>query len=167
MVDRAEEIAALEEFSKRVKGKKEYRRLQVVLLRIKHRKSIDEIAALFQIHRRTVYKHLERYRQEGLSAFNTRKPGATEGPRLMSTEEERELLSGLETQAREGQLLTGGQVQQACEEKLGRPVGLSTVYVLLHRNGWSKQQPRPRHPKGDDEAKSLFKKTTGNPSAAC
>lgn len=164
---REQEIIALEEFSEQVKGKKEYRRLQCVLLRMKHGKSVDEIALLERLHRRTVYKHLERYRMEGLSTFKPKKPGPTEGPRLMSTEEERELLSGLQVKAAQGQILTGGQVKQACEEKLCRPIGLSTVYVLLHRNGWSKQQPRPRHPKGDDKAKGLFKKIPGNPSAAC
>lgn len=166
-LDREQEIAALESLSKRVKGKREYRRLQCVLLRIKHQKSIDEIALLQQLHRRTVYKHLERYRQEGISAFEPGKPGAKKGPRLMSAEEERDLLSGLQPRAAEGQLLTGAQVKQACEEKLGRQVGLSTVYVILHRNDWSKQQPRPRHPKGEDEAKGLFKKITESSSVAC
>jgi len=156
-----EEIEKLEALSKQLKGKTEYRRLQCVLLRVKYRKSVDEIAEMLQINCRTVYKHQERYRREGLAAFEALKPGAPEGPRLLTSAEEKALLQWLEAKAGEGQLLTGTQVKQALEDKLGRPVGLSTVYVFLHRNDWSKQQPRPRHPKGDEEAKGLFKKTTG------
>jgi transposase len=155
------EIEQLEALGKQLKGKTEYRRLQCVLLRVKHSKGVDEISDMLQIHRRTVYKHQERYRLEGLAAFKTLKPGVKEGPRLMSAEEEKTLLQSLETKAKEGQLLTGMQVKQAIEEKLGKPVGLGTAYLVLHRNGWSKQQPRPRHPKGDEEAKRLFKKITG------
>jgi transposase len=154
------EIEQLEVLGKSLKGKTEYRRLQCVLLRVKYHKDVDEIAEMLQIHRRTVYKHQERYRQEGLKAFEARKVGSPEGPRLMSSEEEKAVLQSLEEKAGRGQLLTGGQVKEALEEKLGKPVALSTVYVFLHRNAWSKQQPRPRHPKGDEKAKSLFKKIT-------
>lgn len=155
-----EEIEVLEKLGKQLKGKTEYRRLQCVLLRVKYGKGIDEIADLLQINRRTVYKHQERYRFEGLATFKAHKPGAKEGPRLLTREEEKDLLKNLESQAAQGQLLTGVQVKQAMEGKLGRPVGKNTAYLLLHRNAWSKQQPRPRHPKGDEEAKSLFKKIT-------
>lgn len=159
--NKTEEIEQLEELSKQLKGKKEYRRLQCVLLRAKYQKNAAEIAEFLQIHKRTVYKHQERYRLEGLATFETRKPGPQRGPRLMSSDEEKALLKELEVKASEGQLLRGSQVKEACEEKIGKPVGKSTIYRLLHRNGWSKQQPRPRHPKGNEEAKSLFKKTAG------
>ena len=161
MLVTGEEIESLEALGKHLKGKTEYRRLQCILLRVKYKKGVDEIAEMLQLHRRTVYKHQERYRREGLEAFKARKPGFQEGPRLLTSTEEKALLKALEIQAGEGQLLTGNQVKQALEDKIGRPIGLSTVYVFLHRNDWSKQKPRPRHPKGDEEAKSLFKKTTG------
>lgn len=167
ILNKAEEIKELEELSNRLKGKKEYRRSQCVLLKVKYKKDVDEIAEFLQIHKRTVYKHQERYRQEGLAAFESKKLGSKKGPRLMSSEEEKALLKDLEAKAGEGQLLRGGQVKVACEEKLGKPMALSTVYLLLHRNDWSKQQPRPRHPKGDEEAKSLFKKTTGKDTRNC
>ena len=160
MAVEADEIEQLEALGKRLKGKTEYRRLQCVLLRMKHGKEVDEIADMLQIHRRTVYKHQERYRLEGLAAFEAHKPGAKAGPRLMSAEEEKALLDSLATKAADGQVLIGTYVKQAIEEKLGKPVGLGTAYLVLHRNGWSKQQPRPRHPKGDEEAKGLFKKIT-------
>lgn len=156
--DRAAEIEQLEALGKRLQGKREYRRLQSVLLKVKHGKGADEIAELLQLNRRTIYKHQERYGKEGLSVFEAKRPGPPEGPRLMSKEAEKALLKDLEGQASEGQLLTGTQVKQACEEKIGRPIALSTVYLILNRNGWSRQSPRPRHPQGDEAGKRLFKK---------
>jgi len=156
--EQTQEIEQLELLGKQLKGKREYKRLQSVVLKVKQGKGAEEIADLLQLNVRTVYKHQERYRKEGLSAFVAKKPGSQSGPRLMSREEEKALLNTLEERAGEGQLLTASQVKQACEEKLEKPVALSTVYLILHRNAWSKQRPRPRHPQGDEEAKTTFKK---------
>jgi transposase len=156
--EQIQEIEQLELLGKQVKGKREYKRLQSVILKVKNGKGAAEIADLLQLNVRTVYKHQERYRKEGLSAFESKKPGPPSGSRLMSREEEKALLNRLEECAGEGQLLTASQVKQACEEKLEKPVALSTVYLILHRNAWSKQRPRPRHPQGDEEAKTAFKK---------
>ncbi len=158
MVEKLREIEALEALGKKLKGKREYRRLQCVVLRKKHGKQIEEIGDLLQLNKRTVYKHLERYRKEGLKTFEAKQPGRV-GSRLLSEEREEELFKSLEAQAAAGELLTGPQVKQAYEKELGRPIALSTIYVVLERNQWSKKHPRPRHPKGDEEAKTLFKKT--------
>lgn len=156
--EQTQEIEQLELLGKQLKGKREYKRLQSVVLKVKQGKGAEEIADLLQLNVRTVYKHQERYRKEGRSAFESRKPGPPSGPRLMSREDEKALLKALEARAGEGQLLTASQVKQACEEKLEKPVALSTVYLILHRNAWSKKRPRPRHPQGDEEAKTTFKK---------
>ena len=156
--EQAQEIEQLELLGKQLKGKQEYNRLQSVILKIRNGKGAEEIADLLQLNVRTVYKHQARYRKEGLSAFESKKPGSPSGPRLMSREEENALLKALEERAGEGQLLTASQVRQAGEEKLEKPVALSTVYLILHRNAWSKQRPRSRHPQGDQEAKTTFKK---------
>jgi len=144
--DRKSEIQQLEELSKRLKGKREYRRLQSVLLHLNHKKNVDEIADLLQIHRRTVYKHLRRYRKEGLATFEARKPGLKEGPHLLSSEEEKSLLKGLEAQADEGQLLTGGQLKKVYEEKeLESPWWHSVPYTssCIATAGVSSNPPAP------------------------
>ena len=38
------------------------------------------------------------------------------------------------------------------------PVDESTIYRLLHRHGWRKLVPRPRHPKAHAEKQATFKK---------
>lgn len=50
------------------------------------------------------------------------------------------------------------QIQHAFEEKVGREVDDSTIYRLLHRHGWRKLMPRPRHPKADPQIQEQFKK---------
>lgn len=154
---RLEEIAALEAKGEKIKGRREYRRLQSVLLRAKEGKTAEEIAEILNIHPRTVEKHHQQYFKEGLQAFEAKKTGP-KGPRLLSAEAEKALLNDLESRAAQGQILSGFEVKEAYERAVGQPVALSMIYVVLHRNGWSKKHPRPRHPKGDEEAKSLFKK---------
>jgi transposase len=50
-------------------------------------------------------------------------------------------------------------VQAAYEAAIGRPVHHSVVYRALHRHGWRKIVPRPRHPKADEAARETFKKS--------
>lgn len=165
VISRAE-IEILEAYGKKIKGRREYRRLQSILLRAKEGKSAEEIAQILGINPRTVQKHHRRYFEEGLKAFDSNKPGPR-GPRLLNFEEEAALLESLKEQAAKGQVLKAGQIKPLYEEKAGRPCSLGTIYVVLKRNRWNKKQPRPRHPKGDEEGKSLFKKTTRNPQVDC
>ncbi|MHB1953997.1 MAG: helix-turn-helix domain-containing protein [Sulfobacillus sp.] len=44
------------------------------------------------------------------------------------------------------------------EEKLGRPVPPSTVYLMLHLHGWRKIAPDKRHIKRDPETQGDKKK---------
>lgn len=152
-----EEIAALEARAEKIKGRREYRRLQSVLLRARDGKTAEEISEILDIHPRTVEKHHQRYFEEGLQAFELQKTGP-KGPRLLSKEAEQALLKSLETKAAQGQILTGFQVKEEYERAVGQPVALSTIYVVLERNAWSKKRPRPRHPKGNPDEQTLFKK---------
>jgi transposase len=151
-------ILELEAKDKMIKERREGKRLQSVLLRVREGKSAAEIAKQLGLHPRTVQKHQQRYFKEGLSAFD-KKPMGTRGPRLLRVEQEAELLESVAAQAAAGQLITARQLKRLVEEKAGKACCLGSVYGLLKRNNWSKKQPRPRHPKGCEEAKSLFKKT--------
>jgi len=153
-----EEIQALEERGKKIKGRREYRRLQSVLMRAREKKTAEEIAAILGIHARTVEKHHQRYFEEGMKAFEARKPGPT-GPRILSVLAERDLFETLRDEAAKGKLVNASRIKTYFEEKAGQSCANSTVYRAIHRNQWSKKNPRPRHPRGNEEAKCLFKKT--------
>jgi transposase len=153
-----QEVIELERLSKKIRGIREYRRLQSVLLRARDGKTAKEIGTILGLNERTVEKHHARYFAEGLVAFESRKSG-TSGPRLLTPEQESALLQGLESRSSQGEIIAGFQIKEAAKEELGKSMSLGTAYLLLHRNGWRKVKPRPRHPKGEESEKELFKKT--------
>jgi transposase len=77
----------------------------------------------------------------------------------MTVEQEREFLSGFLDKAAEGGILIVREIKSAFEAQAGKKVAKTTIYRMLERHGWRKIMPRPRHPKGDDEAREGFKKT--------
>ena len=76
----------------------------------------------------------------------------------MTIEQEREFLAPFIEQAQTGGVLVVGQIKAALDERLGRPVGLSSVYSLLHRHNWRKLVPDKRHPKSDPVAQEEWGK---------
>jgi transposase len=152
------DIQALEAIEQSIKGRREHRRFLSVYYRAKEGLTADIIALRLGIHPRTVEKHHQRYFKEGVAAFNPKSTGPQE-PRLMSQIDEILLFESLKTEAMTGQFVNTSVIKSRFEEKAGKSCATSTIYVVIRRNNWSKKQPRPRHPKGDDEAKCLFKKT--------
>ena len=52
----------------------------------------------------------------------------------------------------------GEDVRRILEKEFGVLMKLSAVYGLLHRLGYSRLCPRPRHPQADPAAREVFKK---------
>ena len=78
----------------------------------------------------------------------------------LTEEEKASWIEGFRDAFNPGGILEVGKIQAAFEEKVGRKVAKSTVYDLLHRHGWRKITPRPRHPKPNPRAAASFKKTS-------
>ena len=74
--------------------------------------------------------------------------------------EEASWLEGFRDAGENGGILQVGRIQAAFEEKVGRKVAKSTVYDLLHRHGWRKITPRPRHRTAIRMQAASFKKTS-------
>ena len=51
-------------------------------------------------------------------------------------------------------------IREYAAKKLGTKVSKDYAYDLLHRHGWRKIEPEPRHPKSDSETQEEFKKTS-------
>ena len=75
-------------------------------------------------------------------------------------DQERELLAALQEEAGRGQVLTAKQVHGRVRQAVGKKVSLDYVYRLLHRHGWRKLGPRPRHGQADPQAPAEFKKNS-------
>jgi transposase len=97
------------------------------------------------------------YLRQGESVLPS-KPSGGRHRQNLTREQEKELLTPFLEQAAAGGVLVVAPVPAAYETALGRPVHHSVVYRALHRQGWRKIAPRPKHPKANEEVREAFKK---------
>lgn len=116
-----------------------------------------EIASLLQTSTRTVRRWIQR--------FNTGGPAALESVNLggrrwayLSDADERAILAVLRPRARAGRLLTATELVADIEARVGHPVSDDYLYDLLHRHGWRKVEPRPRHVRANVAAQESFRR---------
>ena len=117
----------------------------------------EEIARHSGISKATVHAVISRYNRLGVAAIETSAKGGRRRPYL-TLEEEKEFLAPFLAQAERGEIATVRQIWRAFEQCVGHEVDDSTIYRLLHRHGWRKMMPRPRHPKSDLGTQEQFKK---------
>lgn len=154
MVDKSAVIAAMQQAS----TVEEFQRYQSIHLRVSAGLAVSAIAAATGLSESTIHNLHSRVRREGLEAARSRGRGGRYRSYL-SLEEEKELLKKMEPVATRGGMIEVSKMHRAMEEKVGGTVAKNTVYQLLHRHGWRKITPRPKHPKGDVAAQEAFKKT--------
>ena len=135
----------------------EYRRVQCVYLREKYGYTSNQIAEITTYHPASVRRIQSKYRKTGIAALWVKPKGGRKHQNLSLADEEA-FIADLGRKAVSGQVIEVSQIHLAYEEKVGRPVGKSTVYALLRRHQWRKVVPRPQHPKHDEQAADAYKK---------
>ena len=149
----------LEPLMSRASSKEELRRIQAIYFRARFKDTAEMVALRTGLSLGTVRNLHSRWRQDGEAALELRKKGGRYHA-YMSLEEERAWLHDtFGKDAIAGGILEVGKIKRAYEARIGREVYPTTIYDLLHRHGWRKIAPRPRHPKADIEAQETFKKT--------
>lgn len=118
----------------------------------------QEIATHCGVSKATVHQVISSYNRLGVSAVETPGKGGRRHAYL-TVEQEREFVAPFFTRAEQGEIATTAEIQRAYETRVGHEVQESTMYRLLHRHGWRKLVPRPRHPKANTQAQEEFKKT--------
>jgi transposase len=98
------------------------------------------------------------YLRQGEAVLSDKPKGGRHHENL-TLPQEQALLTPFLTQAQQGGVLVVAPVQAAYEQVVGRPVHPSVVYRALHRQGWRKVTPRPKHPKASEAAREAFKKS--------
>jgi len=63
------------------------------------------------------------------------------------------------SQAAAGGVLFVPPLKLLVKARLGKSIGLSTLYLVLSRHGWRKLTPDKNHPKADPAAQDKLKKT--------
>lgn len=149
--------AALAEALKGAKDIGEYRRLQAVHLRSSLGLRVEEIseATGFSVsHIKNVHSA---YRRGGIEEIRSLGKGGRYHAHMTEAEESA-FLAPFIAVAKKGGIIEVSRIHMALEQKLGRELNRQVTYNLLHRHGWRKIAPRPKHPKGDKEEQETFKK---------
>jgi transposase len=151
-----EELVKLTGLQKRVR---EHDRFRAVVL-ARQGKGAPEIAGILNHGLRPVQRWIERYNKGGPGGLMEGQ-GRGRKPRLAAGQEPafRQRLEAGPLEADQTCAFHGKDIQRILENEFGVLLKLSAVYCLLHRLGYSRLCPRPRHPDADPAAQAAFKKT--------
>ena len=137
----------------------ELKRVQSIYLRAKYGMSAEQIADIVGWSVGTIRNIHYEYMKHGKEALRLHSKGGRYHDYL-GEDEEKLLLAPFSLTGKKGYILEVNKIHQAYEQRVGEKVAKSTIYRLLHRHGWRKITPRPRHPKADDKIMEAFKKTS-------
>jgi transposase len=149
-VEEAREVMA------KTKSLEQYRQALAVVLPLCHGMDLEETAQVLSVTPRWASWLRNRF-IAGERVGETENRGGRHHAYL-TEEEEAELLHPLAEKAAHGGILVVGQIKAHLETQLERPWALSSVYALLHRQGWRKLAPDKRHPQSNPEAQEAWKK---------
>jgi transposase len=134
------------------------RRLAMWLTHLRHFPA-HEVSTLLGVSVPAVWRWLSQYNRRGPGGLGRKGRGGWRWA-FLSLDQERELLAALQGEAGRGQVLTAKQIHGRVRQAVGKKVSLDYVYRLLHRHGWRKLGPRPRHVEADPQAQAEFKKNS-------
>jgi transposase len=106
-----------------------------------------------------VHNLISRYNRFGSEAIEGRERGIRRRCYL-SRDREAEFLKPFLEPAARGEICVAGQIKKSLEDLLDHKVHHSTVYRMLHRNGWREIVPRPVHPESKEKTQEAFKKSS-------
>jgi len=140
---------------------REHRRWLIIWNALVDPRPASEIAIHTDVSVSSVHNVVSRYNRFGPKAIEGREHGIRRRCYLSIDEEVLFLKPFLEI-ASTGEICVAGRIKQALEELLGHDVHHSTVYRMLHRNGWREIVPLPAHPEAKEETQEASKKTSRN-----
>lgn len=142
------EYNAIKEYEAKTRDKKISKNLRILMLRYEGEK-VDVIAKFYKVSKNAISQICMRYRKQGLDEFVRNK--YTSHYRLLSEEQEKEILTHFEELAESGHQITAKGIKEALNEACGKDTGNVYVYNVLKRHQWRKVMPRSQHPNAADE----------------
>lgn len=115
------------------------------------------VAEFLCASKQAVWLWISQYNRAGPEGLEREGRGGRRWAYLPLQEEQAFLAKAWERAAR-GEILIAKQLHGQLERATGRQLSLGYVYGLLHRHGWRKLGPRPRHPRADQDEQQKFKK---------
>lgn len=151
-----------EELKQRMRESQEgrqFQRWQVIYMMSTKRFRAKETAELVSVSKGTVHQWVHLYNHQGPEALGLQGRGGRRKA-LLSWKEEEALLAELRDKGKQGTVIIARTVRECAEKRMRRNVSKDYAYDLLHRHGWRKIAPRPRHPKRDKARQEEFKKNS-------
>ncbi len=133
------------------------KRLQAIASCATH--PMQTVAAVFGVHRRTVWQWAKRFRADGIAGLEDR-PGRGRRP-LLTVEQQGQMEQWLEqgcTAGGEPVHWTLARLQIELEAEFGVKMSLTSIWKRLRKTGFRQKVPRPHHCRADPEAGETFKK---------
>jgi transposase len=152
------DLLAIENSMKVADKAEEFRRFQAIYLRLSLNLGVKDIAKITGFSESWVRQLHHYYKKLGLEGLKSKPKGGRNND-LFSKNQELEVLSSIEDEAKVGGILEVSKVHAALEKYCDKSISKQTTYNILHRHGWRKIAPRPKHPKSDALAQETFKKT--------
>ncbi len=155
-----EHVVAARELLRSAKTAEELRRAQAVLLPLDLGLSLEQTARAIGRSVNATCAIRTRFAKvaEGVMGPPQAKT-ALRNHALADLEREASILDKVLADAQKGGIVVIPQLKPLIEEKVGKPMALSTVYRMLARHGWRKLAPDTYHPQGDAERREVWKKT--------
>ena len=120
----------------------------------------SEVARVTGFTRRWISELLRRWNEAGLAGLGDRRSGNAGAQPMLDDVGLAALVEALEGSPADGGLWNGRQVAAWMSAYLGRKVSPKRGLDYLHRLGFSRQRPRPRHARAaGPEGRAAFKKT--------
>lgn len=120
-----------------------------------------EVARVTGFTKRWIEKLIHRWNADGFAGLGDRRHRNGGKQPYLDEAGQAELVRLLQGPPPDGGLWTGRKVAAWMSARLGRPVDAKLGLAYLHRLGFTRQRPRPRHAKAaDPEAQAAFKKNS-------
>jgi transposase len=150
---------ALQVWVREAPDKGAYQRRLAIWLTAVCRLPAHRVAESLCVSKQAVWLWIAQYNQQGPEGLRRAGRGGRRWAWL-AWEQEEQFLAKWQPAAARGQILTVPQLRVEVEKRLARRVSLAYIYRLLHRHGWRKLGPRPRHPKAQPAVQERFKKNS-------
>jgi hypothetical protein len=155
----ADQLASARELLRTAKSADEMRVAQAVLLPLELGLSLEQTAKAIgrsvgaTCNLRTRYGKVARGERQV-----PRSKRALRNRANATLEREARILDEVLEGSMRGGIVVVPPLKEKVEERLGKPVALSTIYRMLARNGWRKLAPDTAHPQGDASIRENWKK---------
>ncbi len=144
---------------KAAKSPSDFKRWQIIYMVLTQNVDANYLSDITGYSKANIYAIVQQHNNKDKPDVSIRSRGGRRRS-LMSVEEEASLMKGLEDHAIKGQILSFWDIKKIVENKVGKVVSDDFLWDLFKRNGWTKQTPRPHHPKKNEALQEEFKKTS-------